>query len=237
MLEDLKSFYAKMFTYRGEAVAREVYNPLVVSVAVGIFFAIGNSFASGYVTKWIVGVATVVWGVATLLSLWAVGVRRVTWLRRPVAVLVIAALCAVCGAGLWLYGFGVPSLLGGVLRPFWGYVGVGLLALGAVVWCVTVLPSKGMTSAQSGGQAHRGSRKPSQSKAPRHVVAKQADKGRHTARSTEQVEAQQFTGQTAGQASSQTGYSTQSTGQVGYSNQVGHSTQSEYSSNSGLLTL
>ena len=129
MLEDLKSFYAKMFTYRGEAVAREVYNPLVVSVALGIFFAIGNSFASGYVTKWIVGVATVVWGVATLLSLWAIGVRRVTWLRRPVAVLVIAALCAVCGLSLWFCGFGVPALLGGTPNPFWGYFGGVVLAI------------------------------------------------------------------------------------------------------------
>lgn len=153
MLEDLKSFYAKMFTYRGEAVAREVYNPLVVSVAVGIFFAIGNSFASGYVTKWIVGVATVVWGVATLLSLWAIGVRRVTWLRRPVAVLVIAALCAVCGLSLWFYGFGVPSLLGGVLRPFWGYLGVVVLAVGVVVWLAWVLPSAGAQGARSGRRA------------------------------------------------------------------------------------
>lgn len=175
MLEDLKSFYAKMFTYRGEATAREVCNPLVVSVAVGIFFAIGNSFAEGYVTKWIVGVATVVWGVATLLSLWAIGVRRVTWLRRPVAGLVIAAVCAVFGAGLWVYGFGVPSLLGGVLRPLWGYAGVGVLAFGVVPWLVWVLPSVGAAVAI-------GRKKPSgksgRSKTPRHGAPQDADKGR-----------------------------------------------------------
>lgn len=176
MLEDLKSFYAKMFTYRGEAVAREVYNTLVVSVAVGIFFAIGNSFASGYVTKWIVGVATVVWGVATLLSLWAVGVRRVTWLRRPVAVLVIAALCAVLGVSLWVYGFGVSWLLGGVIRRFWGYVGVGLLALGAVVWLAWVLPSAGARGARSVSKAGH---KPSRAKTPKHGAPKEANKGRH----------------------------------------------------------
>lgn len=176
MLEDLKSFYAKMFTYRGEVVAREVYNPLVVSVAVGIFFAIGNSFASGYVTKWIVGVATVVWGVATLLSLWAVGVRRVTWMRRPVAVLVIAALCAVCGAGLWLYGFGVPSLLGGVLRPFWGCLGVVVLAVGVVVWLTWVLPSRG---ARGNTHVSKAGRKPSQAKTSKHGAPKEANKGKH----------------------------------------------------------
>lgn len=176
MLEDLKSFYAKMFTYRGEVVAREVYNPLVVSVAVGIFFAIGNSFASGYVTKWIVGVATVVWGVATLLSLWAVGVRRVTWLRRSVAVLVIAALCAVLGVSLWVYGFGVSRLLGGIIRRFWGYVGVGLLALGAVVWLTWVLPSAG---ARGAGSVSRAGRKPSRAKTPKHGAPKEANKGKH----------------------------------------------------------
>lgn len=180
MLEDLKSFYAKMFTYRGEAVAREVYNPLVVSVAVGIFFAIGNSFASGYVTKWIVGVATVVWGVATLLSLWAIGVRRVTWLRRPVAVLVIAALCAVCGLSLWFYGFGVPSLLGGVLRPFWGYLGVVVLAVGVVVWLAWVLPSAGAQGARSGRKAGRKpSGKQSRAKTSKHGAPKETNKGKH----------------------------------------------------------
>lgn len=184
MLEDLKSFYAKMFTYRGEAVAREVYNPLVVSVALGIFFAIGNSFASGYVTKWIVGVATVVWGVATLLSLWAIGVRRVTWLRRPVAVLVIAALCAVCGLSLWFYGFGVPSLLGGVLRPFWGYLGVVVLAVGVVVWLAWVLPSAGAQGARSGRRAgHKPSRKPSgkpsRARTSKHGAPKETNKGKH----------------------------------------------------------
>lgn len=184
MLEDLKSFYAKMFTYRGEAVAREVYNPLVVSVAVGIFFAIGNSFASGYVTKWIIGVATVVWGVATLLSLWAIGVRRVTWLRRPVAVLVIAALCAVCGLSLWFYGFGVPSLLGGVLRPFWGYLGVVVLAVGVVVWLAWVLPSAGAQGARSGRKAGRKpsrkpSGKPSRAKTSKHGAPKETNKGKH----------------------------------------------------------
>lgn len=180
MLEDLKSFYAKMFIYRGEAVAREVYNPLVVSVATGIFFAIGNSFASGYVTKWIVGVATVVWGVATLLSLWAVGVRRVTWLRRPVAVLVIAALCAVCGLSLWFYGFGVPSLLGGVLRPFWGYLGVVVLAVGVVVWLAWVLPSAGAQGARSGRKAGRKpSGKPSRAKTSKHGASKETNKGKH----------------------------------------------------------
>lgn len=176
MLEDLKSFYAKMFTYRGEAVAREVYNPLVVSVAVGIFFAIGNSFASGYVTKWIVGVATVVWGVATLLSLWAVGVRRVTWLRRPVAVLVIAALCAVCGLSLWFCGFGVPSLLGGVLRPFWGYSGVVVLAVGVVVWLAWVLPSAGARGARS---VRKAGHKPSRAKTSKHGAPKETNKGKH----------------------------------------------------------
>lgn len=180
MLEDLKSFYAKMFTYRGEAVAREVYNPLVVSVAVGIFFAIGNSFASGYVTKWIVGVATVVWGVATLLSLWAVGVRRVTWLRRSVAVLVIAALCAVCGLSLWFCGFGVSSLLGGVLRPFYGYLGVVVLAFGVVVWLAWVLPSAGARGARSGRRAGRKpSRKPSRAKTSKHGAPKKTNKGKH----------------------------------------------------------
>ena len=180
MLEDLKSFYAKMFTYRGEAVAREVYNPLVVSVALGIFFAIGNSFASGYVTKWIIGVATVVWGVATLLSLWAIGVRRVTWLRRPVAVLVIAALCAVCGLSLWFYGFGVPSLLGGVLRPFWGYLGVVVLAVGVVVWLAWVLPSAGAQGARSGRKAGRKpSGKPSRAKTSKHGAPKETNKGKH----------------------------------------------------------
>lgn len=182
MLEDLKSFYVKMFTYRGEAVAREVYNPLVVSVAVGIFFAIGNSFASGYVTKWIVGVATVVWGVATLLSLWAIGVRRVTWLRRPVAVLVIAALCAVCGLSLWFYGFGVPSLLGGVLRPFWGYLGVVVLAVGVVVWLAWVLPSagaQGARSGRSGKPSGKPSRKPSRAKTSKHGAPKETNKGKH----------------------------------------------------------
>lgn len=182
MLEDLKSFYAKMFTYRGEAVAREVYNPLVVSVTVGIFFAIGNSFASGYVTKWIVGVATVVWGVATLLSLWAIGVRRVTWLRRPVAVLVIAALCAVCGLSLWFYGFGVPSLLGGVLRPFWGYLGVVVLAVGVVVWLAWVLPSagaQGARSGRSGKPSGKPSRKPSRAKTSKHGAPKETNKGKH----------------------------------------------------------
>lgn len=175
MLEDLKSFYAKMFTYRGEAVAREVYNPLVVSVAVGIFFAIGNSFASGYVTKWIVSVATVVWGVATLLSLWAVGVRRVTWLRRPVAVLVIAALCAVLGVSLWVYGFGVSWLLGGVIRRFWGYAGVGLLALGAVVWLAWVLPSAG---ARGAGSVSKAGHKPSRAKTSKHGAPKESNKGK-----------------------------------------------------------
>lgn len=184
MLEDLKSFYAKMFTYRGEAVAREVYNPLVVSVAMGIFFAIGNSFASGYVTKWIVGVATVVWGVATLLSLWAIGVRRVTWLRRPVAVLVIAALCAVCGLSLWFYGFGVPSLLGGVLRPFWGYLGVVVLAVGVVVWLAWVLPSAGAQGARSGRKAGRKpsgkpSGLPSRAKTSKHGAPRETNKGKH----------------------------------------------------------
>jgi len=178
MLEDLKSFYAKMFTYRGEAVAREVYNPLVVSVALGIFFAIGNSFASGYVTKWIVGVATVVWGVATLLSLWAIGVRRVTWLRRPVAVLVIAALCAVCGLSLWVYGFGVPALLGGVLHPFWGYLGVVVLAVGVVVWLAWVLPSAG-AGAQGARSGRRAGRKPSRAKTSKHGAPKETNKGKH----------------------------------------------------------
>lgn len=176
MLEDLKSFYAKMFAYKGEATAREVYNPLVVSVAVGIFFAIGNSFASGYVTKWIVGVATVVWGVATLLSLWAIGVRRVTWLRRPVAGLAAAALCAVCGLSLWFYGFGVPSLLGGVLRPFWGYAGVVVLAVGVVLWLAWVLPSAGARGARSGRKAGR---KPSRAKTSKHGASKEANKGKH----------------------------------------------------------
>lgn len=231
MLEDLKNFYANTFNYKGEATAHEVYNPLIASAALGILFAIANSFVQGYVAKWVVGFITAVWGIATVLAFTSIGVRRVGWLRRSVAGLVFAALCAVLGVSLLVYGFGVSWLLGGVIRRFWGYCGVGLLALGAVVWCVTVLPSKGMTSAQSVGQVHRGeskgSHKPSQSKAPRHGVAKQADKGKHTARSTEQVEAQQLAGQTVGQASSH----------AGYSNQVGRSTQSEYSSNSGLLTL
>lgn len=231
MLEDLKNFYANTFSYKGEATAREVYNPLIASAALGILFAIANSFVQGYVAKWLVGFITAVWGIATLLAFTSIGVRRVGWLRRSVAGLVFAALCAVLGVSLWVYGFGVSWLLGGVIRRFWGYCGVGLLALGAVVWLAWVLPSRSATSAQSGGQAHRGSRKPSQSKAPRHGVAKQADKGRHTARSSEQAESQQFTGQTAVQASSQDGYSAPSTGRQGYS------TKSEYASNSGLLTL
>lgn len=202
MLEDLKSFYAKMFTYRGEAVAREVYNPLVVSVAVGIFFAIGNSFASGYVTKWIVGVATVVWGVATLLSLWAIGVRRVTWLRRPVAVLVIAALCAVCGLSLWFYGFGVPSLLGGVLRPFWGYLGVVVLAVGVVVWLAWVLPSAGAQGARSGRKAGRKpSRKPSRAKTSKHGAPRETNKGKHlNNRAPRSIASNGATSQSAGQS-------------------------------------
>lgn len=202
MLEDLKSFYAKMFTYRGEAVAREVYNPLVVSVAMGIFFAIGNSFASGYVTKWIIGVATVVWGVATLLSLWAIGVRRVTWLRRPVAVLVIAALCAVCGLSLWFYGFGVPSLLGGVLRPFWGYLGVVVLAVGVVVWLAWVLPSAGAQGARSGRRAgHKPSRKPSRAKTSKHGAPKETNKGKHlNNRAPRSIASNGATSQSAGQS-------------------------------------
>lgn len=181
MLEDLKSFYAKMFSYNGEATAREVYNPLVISLAVGIFFAIGNSFAQGYVTKWLVAVVTVVWGVATLLSLWAIGVRRVTWMRRSVAVLVIAALCAVCGVGLWLCGFGVPTLLGGVLRPIYGYCGVGVLALGVVVWLAWVLPSNSVSSANRGKKA---SRKPSRAKTSRHGASKEINKGKHLSNHT-----------------------------------------------------
>lgn len=198
MLEDLKSFYAKMFTYRGEAVAREVYNPLVVSVAVGIFFAIGNSFASGYVTKWIVGVATVVWGVATLLSLWAVGVRRVTWLRRPVAVLVIAALCAVCGLSLWFCGFGVPTLLGGVLRPFWGYSGVVVLAVGVVVWLAWVLPSAGARGARS---VRKAGHKPSRAKTSKHGAPKETNKGKHLSnRAPMSITSNGAVSQSAGQA-------------------------------------
>lgn len=231
MLEDLKNFYANTFTYKGEATAHEVYNPLIASAALGILFAIANSFVQGFVAKWVVGFITAVWGIATVLAFTSIGVRRVGWLRRSVVGLVFAALCAVLGLGLWFYGVGVPRLLGGVIRRFWGYCGVGLLAFGVVVWLAWVLPSRSVSGAQSGGQAHRkeskASHKPSQSKAPRHGVAKQADKGKHTARSTEQVEANQFIGQTARQASSR----------AGYSNQVGRSTQSEYSSNSGLLTL
>lgn len=231
MLEDLKNFYANTFNYKGEATAHEIYNPLIATAALGILFAIANSFVQGYVAKWLVGFITAVWGIATVLAFTSIGVRRVGWLRRSVAGLVSAALCAVLGVSLWVYGFGVSWLLGGVIRRFWGYCGVGLLALGAVVWLAWVLPSRGVTSAQSGGQAHRGSRKPSQFKAPRHGVAKQTDKGKHTARSTEQAEANQFAGRTAVQASSQAGYSTPSTGHQGYS------TQSGYASNSGLLTL
>lgn len=202
MLEDLKGFYAKMFAYRGEATAREVCNPLVVSMAMGILFAIGNSFASGYVTKWIVGVATVVWGVATLLSLWAIGVRRVTWMRRSVAVLVIAALCAVCGAGLWLYGFGVSSLLGGVLRPFYGYCGVGVLALGVVVWLAWVLPSAGARGARSVRKAGRKlSRKPSRAKTSKHGAPKEANKGKHLSNHAPRgIASNGATSQSAGQA-------------------------------------
>ena len=192
MLEDLKNFYAGMFSRKGEATAHEVYNPLIATAATGILFAIANSFVQGFVAKWVVGFITAAWGIATLLAFTSIGVRRVGWLRRSVAGLVFAALCAVLGVSLWVYGFGLSWLLGGVIRRFWGYVGVGLLALGAVVWLAWVLPSKGMTSAQSGGQSHRkeskGSHKPSQSKAPRHGVAKQADKGKHIARITAQDE-------------------------------------------------
>lgn len=231
MLEDLKSFYAKMFTYRGEAVAREVYNPLVVSVAVGIFFAIGNSFASGYVTKWIVGVATVVWGVATLLSLWAIGVRRVTWLRRPVAVLVIAALCAVCGLSLWFYGFGVPSLLGGVLRPFWGYLGVVVLAVGVVVWLAWVLPSAGAQGARSGRKAGRKtSGKPSRAKTSKHGAPKETNKGKHlNNRAPRSIASNGAASQSAGQSENGLVESTKGSAPV-------HSGTSQ-GINNGVLTL
>lgn len=235
MLEDLKSFYAKMFTYRGEAVAREVYNPLVVSVAVGIFFAIGNSFASGYVTKWIVGVATVVWGVATLLSLWAIGVRRVTWLRRPVAVLVIAALCAVCGLSLWFYGFGVPSLLGGVLRPFWGYLGVVVLAVGVVVWLAWVLPSAGAQGARSGRKAGRKpsrkpSGKPSRAKTSKHGAPKETNKGKHlNNRAPRSITSNGAASQSAGQSENGLVESTKGSAPV-------HSGTSQ-GINNGVLTL
>jgi uncharacterized membrane protein YhaH (DUF805 family) len=176
MLEDLKNFYAGMFSYRGEATAREVYNPLIVSVATGIFFAIANSFVQGYVAKWLVVFATAIWGIATVLALWAIGVRRVTWMRRSVVPLVLAALCAVPGVGLWFYGVGVPRLLGGVLRPLAGYSGVALLAFGAVVWLAWVLPSRrGMARKME----HRKPSNQAKSKTPRHVVAKQDDKGRH----------------------------------------------------------
>lgn len=231
MLEDLKSFYAKMFTYRGEAVAREVCNPLVVSTAVGIFFAIGNSFASGYVTKWIVGVATVVWGVATLLSLWAIGVRRVTWLRRPVAVLVIAALCAVCGLSLWFYGFGVPSLLGGVLRPFWGYLGVVVLAVGVVVWLAWVLPSAGAQGARSGRRAGRKpSGKPSRAKTSKHGAPKETNKGKHlNNRAPRSIASNGAASQSAGQSENGLVESTKGSAPV-------HSGTSQ-GINNGVLTL
>lgn len=145
MLKDLKNFYANTFTYKGEATAHEVYNPLIATAAMGILFAIANSFAEGYVTKWVVGFITVVWGIATVLAFVAISVRRVGWLRRSVVGLVFAALCVVGGAALWVYGFGVPWLLGGVLRRFWGYCGVGVAAFGVVVWLAWVLPSRGAT--------------------------------------------------------------------------------------------
>lgn len=178
MLEDLKSFYAGMFSYRGEATAREVYNPLIVSVSMGIFFSIANSFVQGYVAKWLVAFATAIWGIATVLALWAIGVRRVTWMRRSVVPLVLAALCAVPGVGLWFYGFGVPRLLGGVLRPLAGGSGVALLAFGAVVWLAWVLPSRRGVARK---MEHSKPSNTAKFKTPRREVTKQADKGRHVA--------------------------------------------------------
>lgn len=198
MLEDLKNFYANTFTYKGEATAHEVYNPLIATAAMGILFAIANSFVQGFVAKWIVGFITAVWGIATLLAFTSIGVRRVTWLRRPVVALVIAALCAVCGLSLWFCGFGVPSLLGGVLRPFWGYLGVVVLAVGVVVWLAWVLPSAG---ARGAGSVSKAGHKPSRAKTPKHGAPKEANKGKHlnnhTPRSiTSSGDASQSAGQT-----------------------------------------
>lgn len=103
MLEDLKNFYANTFNYKGEATAHEVYNPLIATAAMGILFAIANSFVQGFVAKWVVGFITAVWGIATVLAFTSIGVRRVGWLRRSVAGLVVAALCAVCGVSLWVF--------------------------------------------------------------------------------------------------------------------------------------
>ena len=178
MLEDLKNFYAGMFSYKGEATAHEVYNPLIASAAMGILFAIANSFAEGYVTKWIVGFITVVWGIATVLAFVAISVRRVGWLRRSVVGLVFAALCVVGGVSLWGYGFGVPWLLGGVLRLPWACFGVGVAAFGVVVWLAWVLPSKGMVSAN---RSERASHKQVNGRTPRHGAHSVSNKGRHAA--------------------------------------------------------
>lgn len=206
MLDDLKNFYAGMFSYRGEATAHEVYNPLIASAALGILFAIANSFVQGFVAKWVVGLITAVWGIATVLAFTSIGVRRVGWLRRSVAGLVFAALCAVLGGALWVYGFGVSWLLGGVIRRFWGYVGVGLLALGAVVWCVTVLPSRRGVAKRVEHRKPSKPSKPAKFKTPRHEVTKQADKGRRVAGGTSQQSTSQHATQLGIQAAARSAY-------------------------------
>lgn len=239
MLEDLKNFYAGMFSYRGEATAREVYNPLIVSVAVGIFFAIANSFVQGYVAKWLVVFATAIWGIATVLAMWAIGVRRVTWMRRSVVPLVLAALCAVSGAGLWFYGFGVPTLLGGVLRPLTGYSGAALAAFGVAMWLAWVLPSRRGVAKRVEHRKPGKPSKPAKSKTPRHEVAKQADKGRHVAGSASNEQADKgrhVAGDTSQQTTPQQAVPQ---GIQGYALQA--TTRSTYdapdSSHSSLLTL
>jgi uncharacterized membrane protein YhaH (DUF805 family) len=255
MLEDLKSFYAGMFSYKGEATAREVYNPLIASAALGILFAIANSFAEGYVAKWIVGFITVVWAIATVLAFVAISVRRVGWLHRSVVGLVFAALCVVGGVSLWVYGFGVPWLLGGVLRLPWACSGVGVAAFGVVVWLATVLPST------RANRSERASHKQANGRTPRHGAHSESNKGRHADGSAvkdevqgvaqgestggiheaAQATAQQGIQQAAdkpSQAATQQGIQQSASNQPAASSTQSVSHESSYAyTNSGLLTL
>lgn len=240
MLEDLKNFYANTFNYKGEATAHEVYNPLIATAALGILFAIANSFVQGFVAKWVVGFITAVWGIATLLAFTSIGVRRVGWMRRSVVPLVVAALCAVLGAALWFIGYGVPWLLGGVLRPLWGYSGAALAAFGAVVWLAWVLPSRHGVAKRIEHRKTGKPSKPAKSKTPRHEVTKQTDKGRHVAGGATNEPALQQGRHVTGVTSQQT--TPQQPAPQGiqrYALQA--TTRSTYdepnSSNSGLLTL
>lgn len=254
MLEDLKNFYAGVFSYKGEATAHEVYNPLIASAALGILFAIANSFAEGYVTKWIVGFITVVWGIATVLAFVAISVRRVGWLRRSVVGLVFAALCVVGGVSLWGYGFGVPWLLGGVLRLPWGCFGVGVAAFGVVVWLAWVLPSRGRMSAN---RSERAIHKQANGRTPRHGAHSESNKGRHAAGSAvkdgvqgvaqgesprgiheaDQAAAQKGIQQSVDKPSQVGTQQSTSNQSVASSTQSGSHEFSYASTNSGLLTL